>query len=554
VDSGAPERGCYARGWMARQRDRKDMLLEAGMALSSELSLSAVLQRIVELAVQVTEARYGAVGVLDSAGGIAEFVTTGISEEQRRAIGRLPVGKGILGALITDGTPLRLPEISLDPRSVGFPPNHPPMHSFLGAPVKAKGKMFGNIYLTEKQGAEEFSDEDEETLVILAAQAGVAVENARLYEESRQREQRLEAVRENLTAILAGMQPERVLELLAGSAKELVAADLATIVLPAEQSGSLVIQVADGFHADELQGTEFPLDRSVSGEVIRTGAPILDDDASADERTSEPIVRSGEMGPAMFVPLTVQGSAFGTLTVSNRRGGRQFGDDDLTLVQTFGAQASVAIEYGRAQRELHRLAVLEGRERIAKELHDGVIQSLFAVGMGLQATATLSRDPDIEQRIEGAVGEMDRVIRDLRNYIFGLRPGILADRQLDEALHRLAAEFQERTGVTTVVEVDPQVAAGLSSVAGDVVQLVREALSNVGRHAHAVTCRVSLRRRDGRALLEIDDDGTGFDPAAAAGRGQGLGNLKDRAGSLGGDVEIESEPDEGTIVRALLPL
>jgi signal transduction histidine kinase len=369
------------------------MLIEAGLTLASELDLDAVLERIVELAVAITGARYGALGVLgEDTPRIERFITQGVTDEQRSAIGHPPVGRGILGLLIRERRAMRIPEIGDDPRSAGFPPNHPPMHSFLGAPVEALGQVFGNIYLTEKQGAREFTQDDEDALVVLATQAGVAVENARLYEETR-----------------------------------------------------------------------------------------------------------------------------------------------------------------RAQEELARLELLEERERIAKELHDGIIQALFAVGMGLQGTAAMANDAEIARRIENATEEVDRTIRDLRNYIFGLRPGILADRQLDQALQQLAAEFQGRTDVLTIVDVDPAVAAELASRAADVVQLVREALSNVGRHADATSCRVSLRRSDGGAVLEIDDDGRGFDPGLPS-SGMGMGNLRERASSLGGELSITSVVDEGTTIRAVLPL
>jgi signal transduction histidine kinase len=391
-------------------------------------------------------------------------------------------------------------------------------------------------------------------LVILAAQAGVAVENANLYEEARQRERRLEAVQEIATNILEGAEPEAALPLVARRARELVGATVAMLTVPGGESGSLVIQVADGAHADLLLGLQLPVDGSVSGEVIRTGRPAILEDASADEKAYQPMVSAGEMGPAMFLPLAVRGVAFGTLAVANPPGGRTFTDDDLALLETFASQASVAIEYGRAQTELNRLTVMEERERIAKELHDGVIQSLFAVGMSLQAAATVSRDPDLERRVSDAVSEIDHAIRDLRNYIFGLRPGILADRQLDQALRRMAADFQERSGVTTAVDIDPAAAAELSPRAGEVVQLVREALSNVGRHAAADTCRLSLRR-DGRgAILEIDDDGRGFDTAAAVGTGLGLTNLRERAAAIDGELDIQSRLGEGTTVVISLPL
>ncbi len=353
------------------------------MILASELSLDAVLQRIIELAVEIANARYGALGVIGPGGDLQEFITIGITPEEREAIGAPPHGRGILGALIEEGKPLRLPNISADPRSVGFPPNHPKMRSFLGAPIVVRGEVFGDIYLTEKQGGPEFEERDERDLLVLAAQAGVAIENARLYHE------------------------------------------------------------------------------------------------------------------------------------------------------------------------IHRLAVLEDRERIAKELHDGVIQALFAVGMGLQGTALMSSDEELAKRLEGAVAEIDRVIRDLRNYIFGLRPGILADRQLDEALRHLGEEFQQKTGVITVVDVDPTAASELTPAAADILQLTREALSNVGRHAEASTCRVSLYRSDDRLILEVDDDGKGFDPESSR-HGDGLTNLEARVRALGGTFSIESAPGKGTTIRVEL--
>ena len=359
------------------------------MVLASELSLDAVLQRIVELGVDLTGARYGALAVLTPDGGsIQDFITVGITPEERAALGDPPLGHGLLGALTREPRPLRIPDIGADPRSVGFPPNHPPMTSLLGARIFGRGTVFGNIYLTDKQEAETFDEEDERVLVVLATQAAIAVENARLYDETE-----------------------------------------------------------------------------------------------------------------------------------------------------------------RKSRELQRLQVVEERERIGKELHDGVIQSLFAVGMSLQGLASSTGDAEVARRLEGAVEDVDHAIRDLRNYIFGLRPGILADRQLDQALQELASEFGSRTGVVTVVDVDGEAASVLASRAGDVVQLAREALSNVSRHGDATTCRISLRRTGDGIVLEIDDDGRGFDVETTS-RGMGLRNLQDRAESLGGTLEIQSTPGEGTTVRA----
>jgi signal transduction histidine kinase len=373
-----------------QEGDRR--LIEAGMALVSELSLDAVLLRIVELAVDLADARYGALGVLAADGrSIEEFITVGITAEQRAALGDPPTGHGLLGALIREARPLRIPDIGADPRSVGFPPNHPPMKSLLGAPITGRGKVFGNIYLTDKQDANAFDGEDERVLVVLATQAAVAVENARLHDET--------------------------------------------------------------------------------------------------ERTG---------------------------------------------------------------RELQRLQVLEERERIGKELHDGVIQSLFAVGMHLQGLATATGNDNISRNLESAVEDIDHAIRDLRNYIFGLRPGILADRQLDQALKEMATDFAARSGVVTVVDVDADAASRLTSRAADVVQIVREALSNVGRHGAATTCRVSVERNAAGLVIEVDDDGQGFDVELTR-SGMGLQNLQERVGSLGGVFQIESTPGEGTTVRATFP-
>jgi signal transduction histidine kinase len=536
---------------MAGIHSRYERLLETGLALAGELTLSVALQRIVELAAELTGARYGALGVLGRDGTISEFITTGVTKEQRAAIGHIPVGRGILGVLIDDARPLRLHDIAEDHRSVGFPPNHPPMHSFLGAPVTARGRVYGNLYLTEKQAGDDFDTDDERALTLLAAQAGVAIENAYLYEETRDRAQRLEAIRSITTAILAGTDTEDLLALVVRHARGLAGADLATLARPAG-SDRLTVEAADGLLAEQVRGTVFPAEGSVTGEVIRTGKAVVLADASADERVVQPVVRAG-VGPAVFIPLAARGTVLGTLTVANAKGGPLLREAAIALVETFAEQAAVAIEYGRLRGELQRLALLEDRERIAKELHDGAIQALFAVGMGLQGSAALAPSEELRSRLQDAVEEVDRVIRDLRNYIFGLRPGILADHQLDHALQRLCEEFQERTDVVTVAEIDPQVAAELASQAGDVVQLAREALSNVSRHAQAATCRVSLYQDEHGAVLEVDDDGRGFDPAAATGAGQGLRNLRERARTLGGRAEIASTPGEGTRLRVVIP-
>jgi signal transduction histidine kinase len=532
--------------------DRRDELIRSGLALASELDLEAVLQRIIDLAAELTGATYGALGVLGPDGAIREFVTTGIDSGEREAIGHEPTGRGILGLLIREPRPIRIARIGEHPASVGFPPGHPSMTSFMGAPVTARGQVFGNIYLTDKRGAGTFDEVDEQALVVLAAQAGTAVENARLYDEARTRQRWLEGVREVGEAILSRAHPDEALQIITERASELVGADLALVSVP-DRPGLLRVAYAHGMNAPQLLGMTFPTEGSIAGDVVRTGVAAVVANAATDERAYGPLVAAGGVGPAVIVPLSARGRAFGTLSAANRLGGRTFAEQQVGLLSTFADQAAVALEYERAQQEVERLVVLEDRERIAKELHDGVIQALFAVGMGLEGAAMMTADEEVSTRIESAITELDRVIRDLRNYIFGLRPGILADRELDKALRALAEEFQARSGVITIVEVDEEVAAQLSGVAADVVQLTREALSNVGRHAEAATCRVSLRHRDHTAVLEIDDDGRGFDPATER-RGDGLSNLEGRAVALGGEASIGSVPSQGTTVRVQLPL
>ncbi len=538
---------------MPEARDRKDTLLEAGLTLASELSLPIVLQRLVDLAAQVTDARYGALGVVGDGDELVEFITTGISAKQRRDIGPLPKGRGVLGLLVHEPKPVRIKNIADHPRSVGFPTNHPPMRSFLGAPVQAMGRVFGNIYLAEKRSGQEFSAEDEESLTVLATQAGVAIANAWLYAEIRSRERWLDALRDLTNRILAGTEPASLLELIAEHARDLASADAASIVSLSSTPGELVVAAAVGSRSSEMRGKTLPANGSISGEVMRSGRPLAFADVSADPRAYQPVVRLGRHGPALFVALRVPGGATGTLMVTRVKGGLPFDQRTRELIETFADQASVAIEYGRAQAELRRLGLMEERERIAKELHDGIIQSLFAVGMGLQATALVAGSVETGRRIEGAVEELDRVIRDLRNYIFGLRPGILADRQLDQALRLLGDEMEGRSNASVEVEVDRALAATLSSRSAEIVQLTREALSNAARHAQATRTTVTLSRDGSSALLTIEDDGIGFDPGHGS-VGNGLRNMRERAMALGGTLEVSSRPGGGTRLHITFPI
>ena len=533
-------------------RDPKDALLEAGLTLASELSLPMVLQRIVDLSVQVTDARYGALGVIGEGNELVDFITTGISAKQRRAIGAQPRGRGILGLLVREPRTVRLQEIGSHPQSVGFPPNHPPMHSFLGSPVKALGKIYGNIYLAEKRGAKEFSLEDERSLQVLATQAGVAIANATLYQEAHRRERWLVALREITGSILEGVNADSLLTSIAEHSRELAGADAATILTTTSKRGQLLVAAAVGAYAPQVQGQSVPTAKSISGAVMETGKPLHTKDASTHGGAYQPIIRLGHVGPAIFVPLRVRGRSTGTLMVANLKGGHPFDEETIRLVETFADQASISIEYVRAQADVRRLGLMDERERIAKELHDGIIQSLFAVGMGLQSTALKSTSPETAARIEGAVGELDRVIRDLRNYIFGLRPGILADRQLDEALRALGEGVEATSHIPVAVEVDAALSATLSARSHDIVQLTREALSNITRHSRAKHAVVRLARQGSHAVLAIEDDGVGFD-ADGPSSGSGMRNMRERAATMDGTLRVSTSNGKGTRLSFTFP-
>jgi signal transduction histidine kinase len=530
---------------------RAQRLLDTGLALAAELSLPTLLQSISDLAVELTGARYGALGVLSADGAhLDDFITSGMTEAQRAEIGALPRGAGILGVLIREPESLRLASIQAHPRSYGFPPNHPPMQSFLGAPIRAHGRVFGNIYLTDKQGASEFSADDEAALLVLATQAGVAIANAQLYAAVQLRERWLESVRDVATTLLSGDTAHTALQQVSLKARELVDADMATISVP--ETGGLRIMVADGVAAGALIDVEVPLAGSLSDEVMRTERALVVEDARHSPLT-QPMASIAGIGPMILVPLSLRSSSPGVLAVGRLAGRPTFSPADIPLLQSFSQQASVALEYARALSEVSRLGMVEDRERIARDLHDGVIQSLFAVGIGLQGMAGLVADPGLADRMQQYVAEIDRVIGDVRSYIFGLRPSVLTAGNLTNTLEQLAHETQERSGVTVVVDVDLTLEAPLQDASMQIVHIVREALSNVGRHAGAATCRISIRREGSTAVVEIDDDGRGFDPATAH-RGMGMGNLTERADAIHGTLDVETTPGRGTLVRLTVPL
>jgi PAS domain S-box-containing protein len=372
--------------------------------------------------------------------------------------------------------------------------------------------------------------------------------------ERKRQDDRLRAVVEVAQAALEGHPEPDLLRLIAQRARTLVGSGLSIVALLDPGGETLTCAAAEGPGTDGLVGRQVPLAGSVTAQVLAAREALLVDDAATLRPERAASVAAAGVGSALVVLLASGERPIGSLAVTGARGGRRFTEGDRELLGLFAAQAALTIGYARVRDDLQRFAVLEDRERIGRELHDGAIQALFAVGMGLQGMAMMTGDAVLRDRLETTVGQIDEVIRDLRNYIFGLRPGLAADLHLARALQELADQLEQRHGMACAVEIDQAVAARLAARSADIVQVTREALSNVGRHAAAATCRLSLRADAGFAVLEVDDDGRGFTPGTESGAGWGLRNLGERAAAMGGSLDVESVPGEGTMVRLRLPL
>jgi signal transduction histidine kinase len=529
-------------------RDRIRALLDAVVAVGSGLDLRGTLSRIVVAACELVSARYGALGVLRRDGtGLAQFVTHGVSEEERTGIGPIPHGHGILGLLIRDPRPLRLGDIATDPRAYGFPEHHPTMHTFLGVPLRIRDEVFGNLYLTEKAGGAEFTDEDEQVVMALASAAGVAIENARLYERGQQRQQWLEGGAEVVEAILGDNQRDESLELVAHRARELAGADLAAIFVVHGDELVLAASSPDG----ELQRSDrLPMEGSLLGQVARSGKPTVADDAADGPNYLTDIERDLlRLGPAAAAPLGSAEGTLGVLVVGVAAGtDARYLDEDVQLVGTFAAQAALALERARAQEVQAQLAVFEDRDRIARDLHDLVIQRLYASGLRLQGTLRLI-DDQAKSRVQAAIDDLDATIREIRSTIFELHQRS-SEQTLTAELRAVLQEAESSFGLAPQWTVEGPVERAVpESVRPHLVATLREALANAGRHSGA--SQVNVRLEVGRAVtLEVTDDGRGI-PADVT--ESGLRNLRDRAESLGGEFEAVSGQPTGTRLRWSVP-
>ena len=544
---------------ISRETERLRTLVETGIAISAELSLDGVLERIVDAAAALTGARYAALGVIDRSGTALErFITTGMDTETRAAIGDLPRGRGILGVLIHESQALRLHDLQQDPRSVGFPPGHPEMHGFLGVPIMLRGVAYGNLYLTEKAGGDDFTDEDEELVTLLAAQAAVAVENARLYESATAWSRQLESLNEIGNALVGELDLPRLLHLVSTRLRELIDARLVAIALPTRDG--LRIEAAAGDGSETLVGLELPRSSSKAGRVFERRRSeridsVLDDPEVHQETTRAFAARSG-----LYVPLLARDEAIGVVVAHDRLGGdSRFRDGDLRLAEQFAARAAIAVDLSRRVERDSLRRVVAGqeleRQRLARELHDETGQALTSILLGLRTVEDAADVDAVRTRANELRELVVSTLQDVRRLAVELRPKALDDFGLTAALERLAQTFSEATGI----EVQLQSALGSDDrLPGEIetalYRIVQEALTNTVKHAGARRVSILLTRRAHSAAAVIEDDGRGFDPASAGEGRLGLLGMRERVALVDGKLTIESSPEGGTTIVAEVPL
>jgi two-component system, NarL family, sensor histidine kinase DevS len=554
VRSGPEAPGAHAAGESSLRA-----LLAAVRAISSELSLDALLQRLVEAAAELTGARYAALGVIDPGGRRLErFVTHGVDAETRAAIGEPPHGSGVLGALIGDARPLRLRDLHEDPRSAGFPAGHPPMRSFLGVPILLRGTAYGNLYLTEKRDGEDFTLADEELLTLLAGQAAIAIENARLYEAAARWSQRLESLNEIAAALTTETELGRLLDLLATRLRELLDARIVAVLLP-DGEEALRFAAAAGDGAAELTGRTTPRRGSKSGLVLERRRSERVDSVLDDPEVDQDVTRRLAARSGIWVPLVAHDRAIGVLVAHDRLGApdARFSDDDLRLAEAFASRAAIAVDLSeRVARDALRRAVatqeLE-RRRLARELHDETGQALTSILLGLKGLEDRLEAGGPQPALAGIRELVVATLEDVRRLSVELRPKALDDFGLEPAIERLCQTIAEQTGI----EIDCVAALGRTRLPDEVetaiYRIAQESLTNAVKHAHARRVSILLTRKDGGVCAVIEDDGRGFDPAVAGG-GLGLDLMRERVELLHGRLTIESSEGAGTTLVVEVPV
>jgi len=528
-------------------------LVEAGIALTSELSLEALLQRLVDVAAELTDARYAALGVIDPAGrGLEGFYTTGVDVETKVAIGELPRGRGLLGVLIREATTLRLHDIADDPRSVGFPLNHPSMRTFLGVPIVLRGVAYGNLYLTEKAGGQDFTSEDEELTQLLAAQAAVAIENARLYESSTRWLRQLEGLNEIGAALASEVELEPLLDLVARRMRELVGARIVLIALP-DARGSLAVRAAAG--RDDLVGIAIDQSASKVGRVLERGHTERVDAMVDDPEVDQRVARELGVTSAMYLPLTVRGAPIGVVVVHDKLGtDARFDESDVRLAESLVSRAAIAVDLSeRVSRDALRRAVdaqeLE-RARLARELHDETGQALTSILLGLKHLDDVVETDEAREATASIRELVAATLQDVRRLAVELRPSALDDFGLVPAVERLASNLSEQSDLVVDLEarlgdrrLPPEAETAL-------YRIVQEGLTNVVKHAAAHRVSITLVRKEAAAVVVIEDDGQGFDPEAVRAGALGFTGMRERVELVGGRLTVETSPGAGTTVVA----
>lgn len=539
----------------ATSRDHTDRLLDAVITVSRGLDLETVLHHIVETAVELVDAQYGALGVLGADGRMTRFLTVGLSDEQIAAIGPYPTGHGVLGELIRHPVPLRLHDLSTHPASVGFPAHHPPMRTFVGMPLRMHGSPFGNLYLTDKRDGHDFTADDQQTLEALASAASVALENARLYDIAQLRERWARANDRISRQVLTGSSPDDVLRLIGSQAREVANADLTAVSVPDTDTGRLVLRTASGLGAEEQVGSVLSVDGTFAALTFRTGVPMVTDDAMTDERAEFSLDLPVELGPLAVWPLGERGSVRGVLAAARVRGGEPFSSVVVEALGAFAAQAAVALELAEGRADAERLVLLRDRERVARDLHDLAIQRLYATGLSLQRVARTA-PPEVAEQLATAVDEVDETISLVRTTIYRLQSGDRSGGPGDRRVglrSRVIAEVDAAAvplGFPVRLRFEGAVDAVAPPGAADhVVAVVREALSNVARHASASRAEVRLVVGNDLVLV-VSDDGTGIPPGVSR---SGLRNLARRADELGGRLDVGPvDPDAARVGTRLV--
>jgi signal transduction histidine kinase len=536
-------------------RDRMRGLLEAVIAIGSVLELEAMLRRIVEAAVDLVDARYGALGVVDEEHRLTEFVPVGLDDGEIARIHHWPEGHGLLGLLIEEPRPLRLDDIAAHRESSGFPAGHPAMRSFLGVPVRVRDRVFGNLYLTEKRGGGQFTEDDQAVLTALGAAAGVAVENARLYEEAKRQQRWLQASSELMIALLAGATTEAVLGDLTRQALELSGADLVTLALPDEDGRRLTVEYAEGDGAVAARGLVVPTSKSLSGHVLESGEPITVENFAADPGTAEVTrIHMGHIGPALLLPLGAPGNVRGVLTVGRRQGKPPLQQSAAGVVAAFAAQAATTLELAARRADAENLSVFEDRDRIARDLHDLVIQRLYATGMSLEGTMPMITRPEVADRVRNAVDAMDDTIKDIRATIFALQSRARTSTpRLRADILAVVDEMTEMLGFAPALRLGSGLNSRASAELSDhVMAVLHEGLSNAARHSGATRVDVTVDTdAAGMLTVLVRDNGRGI---KETGRRSGLANMADRAQSLGGELRLSSIESGGTELEWKVPV